>query len=511
MKSGVTPVDVAVGLLVPVVVYLLLAVAKFLRKYWRRFRVGWQFPSLPYHWLYGNSHLIDGYLGDRYLSMTLEVVEKHPHGQSFWLVGFMPCTVLTHPVTIKQLLKASTKKSLDYDQLRPWLGNGLIMSAGDVWKVHRRLLTPAFHFDILKQYVSVYNRAAEQMVEKLSKLTGKEESFEMFQQASLCTMEVILQCAFSGGEMSEQTKNEYVEAVKRIGILQVERNFNPLYMLFTAIYHLSPGGREFLRLCDFVHDTGGSIIKRRRQELERNPEILAEKKRLDFLDILLTARDEDGRGLTDLEIREHVDTFLFAGHDTTASALSWTLYSLAQHPHHQDKVREEVDQLLAGREEDTIEWEDLHKLPHLTMCLKEAMRLHSPVPLISRTVTEDTVIDGVHIPEDSYIGIHLYGLHHNPDIWGPQHMEFDPSRFHSDRMKDIDHDSHAFMPFSAGQRNCIGQNFALNEEKVILARLLHRFTFALDPARPVEKDMIVVMKTRHGMWMKVKSTGQTAD
>ncbi|XP_066294495.1 cytochrome P450 4F6-like [Branchiostoma lanceolatum] len=259
--------------------------------------------------------------------------------------------------------------------------------------------------------------------EKLSKYTGKEESFEMFQQASLCTMEVILQCAFSGGEMSEQNKTAYTGAIKRIGILQVERNFNPLYMLFTAIYHLSPGGREFLRLCDFVHDTGGSIIKRRRQELERNPEILAEKKRLDFLDILLKARDEDGRGLTDLEIREHVDTFLFAGHDTTASALSWTLYSLAQHPHHQDKVREEVDLLLAGREEDTIEWEDLHKLPYLTMCLKEAMRLHSPVSLISRTVTEDTVIDGVHIPEDSYIGIHLYGLHHNPDIWGPQHME----------------------------------------------------------------------------------------
>ncbi|CAH1271843.1 CYP4F12 [Branchiostoma lanceolatum] len=509
MNSGVTPVDVAVGLLVPVAVYLLLAVAKFLWKYWIQFSIGRQFPSPPYHWLHGNMHLTGGYLGEQYLSMTRQTVEKHPRAHSFWLAGFLANITVTHPVTIKQLLKVSTKKSADYDQLRPWLGNGLIMSAGDVWKVHRRLLTPAFHFDILKQYVSVYNRAAGQMIENISKYTGKEESFEMFQQASLCTMEVILQCAFSGGEMPEQTKNEYVEAVKRIGILQVERDFNPLYVLFTAIYHLSPGGREFLRLCDFVHDTAGSIIKRRRQELESNPEILAEKKRLDFLDILLTARDEDGRGLTDLEIREEVDTFLFAGHDTTASTLSWTLYSLAQHPHHQDKVREEVDQILAGREEDTIEWEDLHKLPYLTMCLKEAMRLHSPVPFISRTVTEDTVIDGVHIPEDSYIGIHLYGLHHNPGIWGPQHMEFDPSRFHPDRMKDID--SHAFMPFSAGQRNCIGQNFALNEEKVILARLLRKFTFALDPARPVEKDMIVVMKTRHGMWMKVKSVGQSAD
>eukprot|EP00058_Branchiostoma_floridae_P023900 XP_002609390.1 hypothetical protein BRAFLDRAFT_59660 [Branchiostoma floridae] len=474
MRTPVSPVDVAVGLLVPLVGYLLFVVAKFLRTQWRLFRVGLQFPSPPYHWLYGNMHLTDGYLGERYLSMIREVVQKHPHAHSFWLAGFLAGITVAHPVTIKQLLKTSS--------------NGLIMSTGDVWKVHRRLLTPAFHFDILKQYVSVYNRAAEHMIEKLSEYTGRENSFEMFHQASLCTMEVILQCAFSGGEMSEH---------------------NPVYVLFPAIYYLSPGGREFLRLCDFVHDTAGSIIKRRRQELERNSEILAEKKRLDFIDILLMARDEDGRGLTDLEIREEVDTFLFAGHDTTASTLSWALYSLAQHPHHQDKVREEVDQILAGREEDTIQWEDLHKLPYLTMCLKEAMRLHSPVPFISRTVTEDTVIDGVHIPEGSYIGIHLYALHHNPDIWGDQHMEFDPSRFHPDRKKDMD--SHAFMPFSAGQRNCIGQNFALNEEKVILARLLQKFTFDLDPARPVEKDMIVVMKTRDGMWMKVKSTGQTAD
>ncbi|CAH1271233.1 CYP4F2 [Branchiostoma lanceolatum] len=106
-----------------------------------------------------------------------------------------------------------------------------------------------------------------------------------------------------------------------------DQHANTVYAMFPSIYHLSPGGREFLRQCDFVHDTANSIIKKRREEL-----ILAEKKRLDFIDILLTAQDEDGRGMTDEEIREQVDTFLFAGHDTTSSTLCWTLYSLAQHP-----------------------------------------------------------------------------------------------------------------------------------------------------------------------------------
>ncbi|XP_066291381.1 leukotriene-B4 omega-hydroxylase 3-like [Branchiostoma lanceolatum] len=498
---GLNSMEVAVGLAVPVFVYILLAVVKFLWKFWQFKRVGMQFPSPPFHWLHGNLHLTDGYFGEKFLATTREVVEKHPRAHALWLSPLVVGVQLTHPETIKQLLRVSTKKSADYDQLRPWLGNGLIMSDGDVWKVHRRLLTPAFHFDVLKQYVSVYNKAAEQLIETLSKFAENRDSFEMFQQASLCTMEVILQCAFSSGGMSEQTKRDYVAAVHGIGLLSAERDFNPIYAFFTSIYNLSPGGREFNRLCEFIHGTADSIIKTRRQQLDNHDEVVGQKKRLDFIDILLTARDEDGRGLTDVEIRQEVDTFLFAGHDTTASALSWTLYSLAQHPHHQDKVLEEVNHLLSGRDDDTIQWDDLPKLPYLTMCLKEAMRLHTPVPHISRATKEKCVIEGVNIPKDMYMGISIYGLNHNPAVWGPDHMEFDPSRFHADRLKDMD--SHAFIPFSVGQRNCIGQNFALNEEKVLLARLIHKFVFAVDPSRPAVKEMGIVMRARGGMWMKV--------
>ncbi|XP_035682579.1 cytochrome P450 4F2-like [Branchiostoma floridae] len=135
------------------------------------------------------------------------------------------------------------------------------------------------------------------------------------------------------------------------------------------------------------------------------------------------------------------------------------------------------------------------------MCLREAMRLHSPVPLVMRTMLEDTVIDGVTVPQGFSVAIHLYGLHHNPAVWGPDHMEFDPSRFRPERMKD--RDSHAFLPFSAGQRNCIGQNFAMNEAKVLLARLIHKFIFEVDPTRPAQKDVLIVMCAKDGMWMKV--------
>ncbi|CAH1274351.1 CYP4F2 [Branchiostoma lanceolatum] len=489
-----------IGLLLPALVYALVVVVKSLLWLRKDINLGSKFPSPPYHWLYGNNHLTDFTFGEKYLSMTRDVVEKHPQAHSFWMAGINNTITITHPETIKQLLKSKSKKSNVYGTLHSWLGNGLFMSDGDTWKVRRRLLTPAFHFDILKQYVSVYNREATEMTSKLLETPKRGQVFEMFQEASMCTLETILQCAFSGGQMSDETKNEYVEAIRKLEILFIEMVFNPIYIVAPSVYRRLPRGREYTRLCKFVHNTSESIIAKRRQQLMRDgrPQ---QKTRLDFLDILLSARYEDGTGLTDLEIREEVDTFLFAGHDTTASSLSWTLYSLAQHPHHQDKVREEVNNLLSGRDDDTIQWEDLHKLPYLTMCLKEAMRLHSPLALIERKMLEDTVIDGVTVPKGYDVAIHLYGLHHNPAVWGPDHMEFDPSRFRPERMKD--RDSHAFLPFSAGQRNCIGQNFAMNEVKVLLARLIYKFVFEVDPTRPAKKEVLIVMNTKDGMWMKV--------
>ncbi|CAH1248656.1 CYP4F2 [Branchiostoma lanceolatum] len=432
-----------IGLLLPALVYVLVVVAKFLVWLRKDIRLGSKFPSPPYHWLYGNNHLTDFTFGEKYLSVIREVVEKHPQAHSFWMAGINNTINITHPETIKQLLKSQS--------------NGLFMSNGDTWKVRRRLLTPAFHFDILKQYVSVYNREATEMISKLLETTKRGQVFEMFQEASMCTLETILQCAFSGGQTSDETKNEYVEAIRKLEILFIEMVFNPIFIVAPSAYKRLPRGREYTRLCKFVHNTSESIIAKRRQQLMRDGRPQQKTGRLDFLDILLLARYEDGTGLTDLEIREEVDTFMFAGHETTASALSWTLYSLAQHPHHQDKVREEVNHLLSGREEDTIQWEDLHKLPYLTMCLKEALRLHSPVPLIVRTMLEDTVIDGVTVPKGFEIGIHL---------------------------------------------NCIGQNFAMNEVKVLLARLIDKFVFEVDPTRPAKKEVLIVMNTRDGMWMK---------
>ncbi|XP_021365497.1 cytochrome P450 4F5-like [Mizuhopecten yessoensis] len=210
------------------------------------------------------------------------------------------------------------------------------------------------------------------------------------------------------------------------------------------------------------------------------------------------ARDENGKGLTREEIRNEVDTFLFAGHDATASAISWILYTLATHPEHQTKVQEEIDRVLAGRESDRLEWDDMPKLEYLTMCINEGMRLYTPVPIIHRQSTKEFTIDGKKFPPGTYMSIGVYSVHHNPTVWENPH-QFIPQRFSKENTAKAD--SFSFIPFSAGPRNCIGQTFAMNEEKVTIARILHKYTLEADPKVEVKLKAAAVMRSLNGVYL----------
>ena len=216
---------------------------------------------------------------------------------------------------------------------------------------------------------------------------------------------------------------------------------------------------------------------------------------MDFLDILLLARDENGESLTDLEIQDEVETFMFAGHDTTASGISWILYNLARHPEFQEQARGEVDNILKDKSE--IEWDDLGKFSYLTMCIKESLRLHPPVPSVSRELTSPLFIGEHEIPPGTVVYINIFNLHHNTHIWGENHMEYIPERFLPDNISEMD--SHAFMPFSAGKRNCIGQVFAMNELKTTIARILHRFNISLDETHVVKMEAAAVLRANNGI------------
>lgn len=431
------------------------------------------------------------------------VQEYRPRLWVSW-VFIYPSVFVCHPSTLKQVLQASNvpknaSTSGAYRMLKPWLGDGLLISWGRKWERNRRLLTPAFHFDILKPYIQIYHQVSDIFLDKLAHLSAAGESVDVCPLVSRATLDTMLRCTLSYTDHTVQDlknghQHSYVEAVHRLGYLAIQRIIN-VFELLDQTYSVTPRGREFKRLCRYVHNLSAEIIQTRRALLASDP-TQVQKRHLDFLDILITARDGSGAGLTDQEIRDEVDTFMFEGHDTTASAIFWALYALAKYPEMQEKVREEIKCRLDG--DMTLKHDNLSELPYTTCFIKETMRMYSPVPAVNRQLVEPLIVDGRTFPVGTVIEIHPYLVHHHPDVWA-DHMEFRPERFTPENT--AGRDPFAFIPFSAGPRNCIGQNFALNEIKVILSRTVTRFRLTVDPKREPEICTDVVMRAKDGIYL----------
>ncbi|XP_060574735.1 leukotriene-B4 omega-hydroxylase 3-like isoform X1 [Ruditapes philippinarum] len=484
------------------VVYLLVKFVLYLHELKRVFR---DVPGPEKHWLYGNLHLIQGLDSDEQLKLDLEscntFVRYYAWWTSFGKVHITGC----HPDIARMFAKTSEPKPIGFMGIYrlglPWLGEGLLIAGGKKWARARRLLTPAFHFDILKPYMSIYNDAADLLVGNLERYMEKKERFEVFDYISRATLDVIMRCAFSyqtDCQKDKGTRHPYVQAVEEIADAWNYRARKP-WLYPDWLYYMTRHGKQFRKNCDYVHTVAEDVIKQRKEALDRSGN--SDRKYLDFLDILLTAKDENGQGLTPLEIRNEVDTFMFEGHDTTASAISWILYSLAKYPEYQKKCQEEIDELLQGRDTDDIEWSDIPKLEYLTMCIKEGMRDHSPVPFIQREFTHDFEIDGKTFPAGTTVSLHIFGLHHNKNVW-ENPMEFIPERFSKENIAKMD--TFQFVPFSAGPRNCIGQHFAMNEEKVIISKLLRRYWFELDETHSVRRKIGAVMRAENGIYLYVR-------
>eukprot|EP00069_Balaena_mysticetus_P014963 bmy_22449T0 len=378
-----------------------------------------------------------------------------------------------------------------YDFLKPWLGDGLLLSAGDKWSSHRRMLTPAFHFNILKPYMKIFTKKGH-------------THLDMFEHISLMTLDSLQKCVFSFDSNCQEKPSEYIAAILELSALVAKRH-QQIFLHLDLLYYLTPDGRCFRRACRLVHDFTDVVIQERRrtllsQGIDDFLKAKAKAKTLDFIDVLLLTKDEDGKGLSDEDIRAEADTFMFEGHDTTASGLSWVLYNLAKHPEYQERCRQEVQELLRDREPKEIEWDDLAQLPFLTMCIKESLRLHPPVTVISRRCTQDTVLpDGRVIPKGVICLISIFGTHHNPSVW-PDPEVYDPFRFDPENIKR--RSPLAFIPFSAGPRNCIGQSFAMTEMKVVLALTLLRFRVLPDKEEPRRKPELI-LRAEGGLWLRV--------
>ncbi|XP_053075686.1 cytochrome P450 4F3 isoform X2 [Acinonyx jubatus] len=467
------------------------------------------FPQPPKrNWFWGHLGLIQS--SEEGLLYTQNLASTYGDVCCWWVGPWHAVIRIFHPTCIKPVLFApaaiAPKDAVFYSFLKPWLGDGLLLSAGDKWSSHRRMLTPAFHFNILKHYVKIFNDSVNVMHAKWKRLVSEGSTrLDMFEHISLMTLDSLQKCVFSFDSNCQEKPSEYIAAILELSALVAKRH-QQIFMHMDFLYYLTPDGQRFHRACRLVHNFTDAVIQERRRTLPDDGvddflKAKAKAKTLDFIDVLLLTKDKDGKQLSDEDIRAEADTFMFGGHDTTASGLSWVLYNLAKHPEYQERCRQEVQELLKDREPKEIEWDDLAQLPFLTMCIKESLRLHPPVTVVSRCCTQDIVLpDGRVIPKGVICLVSIFGTHHNPSVW-PDPEVYNPFRFDPENIKE--RSSLAFIPFSAGPRNCIGQTFALTEIKVVLALTLLRFRVLPDKEEPRRKPELI-LRAEGGLWLRVE-------
>ncbi|XP_073697831.1 cytochrome P450 4V8 isoform X1 [Garra rufa] len=421
-------------------------------------------------------------------------------------IGPVPFLILYHAETIETVLNnpVHMDKAYAYKFLHPWLGTGLLTSTGDKWRHRRKLLTPTFHFSILNEFLEVMNEQAEVLIDKLEKQAGKGP-FNCFSHITLCALDIICETAM-GKKVYAQSNHdsEYVRSVYRMSDIIARRQRMPWYWP-DFVYNYFGEGREHNRSLKVLHSFTESVINERAEYIhyvESDSESdQGMRKRRAFLDMLLKTTDEDGKNLTHKDIQEEVDTFMFEGHDTTAAAMNWAVHLLGSHPEVQRKAQQELQEIF-GESERPINTEDLKKLRYLECVIKEALRLFPSVPFFARTICEDTHINGYKVPKGANVIVITYSLHRDPRYF-PDPEEFRPERFLPENS--AGRHPYAYIPFSAGLRNCIGQRFALMEEKVILASILRYFNIVAcqkrDELRPLGE---LVLRPERGIWITLE-------
>uniref|UniRef100_A0A1Y9GKX3 Uncharacterized protein n=1 Tax=Anopheles arabiensis TaxID=7173 RepID=A0A1Y9GKX3_ANOAR len=396
--------------------------------------------------LIGNGLLFAGKTPAEFLQTVGRLIQQYGKCFRIWL-GTQMLIVITEPKDVEAILSSNKyiDKSIEYDFIRPWLGEETAMGT----KVNAQL----------------------------------------------------------------NTESEYVQAVKDITNLVQIRLFNFL-IRYEIFYRFSANRRKQLEALKVLHGYTDSVIKSRREELNRaagsgkntvvdeNENELGIKKKMAFLDMLLQSKI-DGQPLTDLEIREEVDTFMFEGHDTTTSAISFLLQNLAKHPAIQQKVFDEVRNVVGDDRTRPVTIAMLNDMHYLDLVIKETLRLYPSVPMFGRKMMEDAEINGKVFPAGSNTIILPFFLGRNPEFF-PNPEKFDPERFNVETSAEKTN-PYQYVPFSAGPRNCIGQKFAVAEIKSLVSKLLRNYEI-LPPVGQYDETFIaeLILRPEKGIYVRLQ-------
>ncbi|XP_071461708.1 cytochrome P450 3A4-like [Marmota flaviventris] len=389
--------------------------------------------------------------------------------------GSQPVLATTEPSIIKTvLIKECYSVFTNRRDLGPmgFMKKAISLSEDEEWKRLRTLLSPTFTSGKLKEMFPIINQYGDVLVKNMRMESEKGKFINLKDIFGAYSMDVITATSFGVNiDSLNNPQDPFVEKVKKL--LRFDF-FDPLLFSITIFPFLTPI-YEAMNISMFSKDVT-NFLKKAINRMKESRLQEKQQHRVDFLQLMINSQNskdvESHKALSDLELVAQSIIFIFAGYETTSSALSFILYELATHPDVQTKLQQEIDAALPNKA--PVTYDTLMQMEYLDMVVNETLRLYPIGARLERICKKDIDINGVFISKGTLVMIPIYVLHRDPKYW-PEPEEFHPERFSKKNKDSID--PYVYMPFGNGPRNCIGMRFALMNIKLALARVMQNFSF----------------------------------
>ncbi|XP_018565944.1 cytochrome P450 4C1-like [Anoplophora glabripennis] len=433
------------------------------------------------------------------LEKLIKLVERYPSPMSIWL-GPRLFFCLTDPHHAEKIL--TSQKCLGKDHFYKFMiyniGTGLLTAPVPKWKKHRKLIMPSFHQKILDSFVDIFTEQATVFTDILRAYAGRK-NIDISKPVSAMMLDIICETAMGLKMNTQREGNVFATHLDQMMLIATIRVFAVWHHLDWT-WRLYPLSRKLDKHLAGIHEVTSKIIRKKLEVFEKQKEnrrdsLVAEldeggKKRRVFLDLIL-----ENSEFTEEEIREEVNIFLGAGTDTSSTTLCFLLEMLGLYPEIQQKVYEEVIDVLG--EERSVEASDLPRFMYLERVIKETLRLFPVGAFVVRSIGEDINLGTCTLPKGSSALISSLNIHRDPKYW-PEPLKFDPDRFLPEEI--AKRHPCCYIPFSYGPRNCIGNRYAMMSLKTIAATTVRKYRMftGYKSVEDIEMMVKVIVKPTKG-------------
>ena len=405
-------------------------------------------------------------------------------------VGRIPVYVFIHPRDVEYVVAANedgfAKDTIIEHRGRRVIGKSLLMADWEGWSHLRPLMDPPFSRSAIPEFYGSISEATDMLLRRWQTIAGRGEMVDVADEMKLVSFSMISRFIFG-----EDLTQEASAGRNAINFLMGYVQNSILAVVDIPPSVPTPRNRRFHAATRELGTFVARHIEARRRASDPEPR--------DLIGHLLLARDQNGRGMSDAEIRDNVLATFVAGQQMTGLILAWCWYLLSQHPEVEERLHAELSAVLGGR---MPTLDDLPRLDYTRRVIEETMRLYPTVWIQARIARQDDVIGGRLVPRGATVALIEYLTHRHPEFW-PDPEGFDPDRLLPERVEDLPR--YAFFPFGGGKRKCIGNKYSIHAFLVVLATLAQHFQLRLKPNHPVEPIAVAAIRPRYGLPMTIEA------